>query len=276
MGHHHHQAYGILTVQQLNLIAQRFFGIVIKTNITMKKIILFLGFIVINVGLFAQWQKVNTGNTSPDNAQAGGIKLNHNDSVLFAKHVADSTAIAGKQAAISNLGDTSKYAKMADTLGLRPKLASGQDLRDSAKNIRTTLNGKQVALNGIGFIKASGTTISYDNSTYATTSNIHDSLVFFKPTNVSYSTTITFNKALTIMAGKTLASNDVLSIAANPIEGASVETALIGNGTNTFDSSTFNYQSGAFDNTNGTVNYIVMHYANGKSHIWFKTEVLIH
>ena len=33
-----------------------------------------------------------------------------------------------------------------------------------------TFNGKQQALNGTGFVKASGTTITYDNSTYLTTS----------------------------------------------------------------------------------------------------------
>ena len=34
-----------------------------------------------------------------------------------------------------------------------------------------TFNGKQAALNGTGFVKISGTTISYDNSTYLTTAN---------------------------------------------------------------------------------------------------------
>jgi hypothetical protein len=34
---------------------------------------------------------------------------------------------------------------------------------------QTALNGKQDTLNGTGFVKASGTTISYDNSTYLTT-----------------------------------------------------------------------------------------------------------
>jgi len=33
----------------------------------------------------------------------------------------------------------------------------------------STFNGKQAALNGTGFVKASGTTITYDNSTYLTT-----------------------------------------------------------------------------------------------------------
>jgi hypothetical protein len=35
----------------------------------------------------------------------------------------------------------------------------------------TTFNNKQTALNGTGFVKASGTTITYDNSTYLTTSS---------------------------------------------------------------------------------------------------------
>lgn len=35
----------------------------------------------------------------------------------------------------------------------------------------STFNGKQAALNGTGFVKISGTTISYDNSTYYLTSN---------------------------------------------------------------------------------------------------------
>jgi len=34
-----------------------------------------------------------------------------------------------------------------------------------------TFNGKQAALNGTGFVKATGTTISYDNSTYLTTTS---------------------------------------------------------------------------------------------------------
>jgi len=36
-------------------------------------------------------------------------------------------------------------------------------------NLQTTLDGKQAQLNGTGFVKATGTTISYDNSTYLTT-----------------------------------------------------------------------------------------------------------
>jgi len=41
-------------------------------------------------------------------------------------------------------------------------------LADSRIASATTWNGKQAQLNGTGFVKASGTTISYDNSTYLT------------------------------------------------------------------------------------------------------------
>lgn len=41
----------------------------------------------------------------------------------------------------------------------------------------TTFNAKQAALNGTGFVKISGTTISYDNSTYLTTSSASSTYV---------------------------------------------------------------------------------------------------
>jgi hypothetical protein len=40
-----------------------------------------------------------------------------------------------------------------------------------ASTITTSIAGRQAALNGTGFVKISGTTISYDNSTYLTTSS---------------------------------------------------------------------------------------------------------
>ena len=105
------------------------------------------------------------------------------------------SSIAGKQAIITNLGDTLKYAKMADTLGVHPKLASGQDLRDTAKNIRTTLNTKistetdpvVKAINGI--IKSNGTTISAARAgtDFVTPSQINDTATVAKwdTTNVT-------------------------------------------------------------------------------------------
>jgi hypothetical protein len=47
----------------------------------------------------------------------------------------------------------------------------------------TTFNGKQNALNGTGFVKISGTTISYDNSTYLTTSSAGSTYVPYTGAN---------------------------------------------------------------------------------------------
>jgi len=47
----------------------------------------------------------------------------------------------------------------------------------------TTFNGKQNALNGTGFVKISGTTISYDNSTYLTTSSAGSNYVPYTGAN---------------------------------------------------------------------------------------------
>lgn len=47
---------------------------------------------------------------------------------------------------------------------------------------KSTWNGKQSALSGTGFVKISGTTISYDNSTYSLSSHTHDYSSIFAPT----------------------------------------------------------------------------------------------
>ena len=56
----------------------------------------------------------------------------------------------------------------------------------------STFNGKQVALNGTGFVKISGTTISYDNSTYYLASNPNSFIALTAlsaGTGISYSNT---------------------------------------------------------------------------------------
>ena len=68
---------------------------------------------------------------------------------------------------------------LIDTAALRVRYgdsltvyATPKNLKDTAGQLRTTINAKQAQLSGTGFVKASGTTISYDNSTYITTVNI--------------------------------------------------------------------------------------------------------
>ncbi len=52
-----------------------------------------------------------------------------------------------------------------------PSLTELSYVKGVTSAIQTQLNAKQAQLNGTGFVKASGTTISYDNSTYLTTSS---------------------------------------------------------------------------------------------------------
>ena len=74
----------------------------------------------------------------------------------------------------------------------------------------STFNGKQVALNGTGFVKISGTTISYDNSTYYLASNPS---AFIALTALSAGTGISYNNTTGVI---TNASPDqVVSIAAS-------------------------------------------------------------
>ena len=68
-----------------------------------------------------------------------------------------------------------------------PSLTELSYVKGVASAIQTQLNGKQTQLNGTGFVKASGTTLSYDNSTYAplsgnntwTGTNTFDNIVSF-------------------------------------------------------------------------------------------------
>jgi hypothetical protein len=55
--------------------------------------------------------------------------------------------------------------------GTYPSLTELSYVKGVTSAIQTQFNGKQAALNGTGFVKISGTTISYDNSTYLTTSS---------------------------------------------------------------------------------------------------------
>ena len=72
-------------------------------------------------------------------------------------------------------------------------------LADSRIASATTWNGKQNALNGTGFVKASGTTISYDNSTYLTTSAASSTYVPYigATTNVNLGTNSLTSYAIT-------------------------------------------------------------------------------
>jgi len=160
---------------------------------------------------------------------------------------ANDTAISGKQAQLNGTGfvvmdgttvsyDDSEYVKTTTAqsiegvktftdapifTGLTTSSTDSYDfLRiDSSNNmIRTTgatvlgIIGGQAALNGTGFVKASGTTISYDNTTYEATSALADDVRGIVLTGLSTSTNsaIVATDSILVAFGKAQAQIDEL------------------------------------------------------------------
>jgi hypothetical protein len=85
------------------------------------------------------------------------------------------TALNGLTAQIQNFavgtsGSDFNISSVTNTHTFNLPTASSSNRGALSSADWTTFNGKQSQLNGTGFVKASGTTISYDNSTYLTTS----------------------------------------------------------------------------------------------------------
>jgi hypothetical protein len=79
-----------------------------------------------------------------------------------------------------------------------------------ASTITTSIAGRQAALNGTGFVKISGTTISYDNSTYLTTSSASSTYLplvggtltgALGGTSASFSSSVTASQYITTSTG---------------------------------------------------------------------------
>jgi hypothetical protein len=92
-------------------------------------------------------------------------------------------------------------------------------------------------------------------------------VAFITPATIDYTTEIPFTRALTIITGKTLESNDVFTIAANPVEGGGAQIWLDGDGTHSPGFTAFDYQSGTYAATSGTRNLITIEYLGAKSYI---------
>ena len=70
---------------------------------------------------------------------------------------------------LSSLSATSPLAYNSGTGAFSIQVANTSQSGYLSSADWNTFNGKQAAINGTGFVKASGTTLSYDNSTYLTT-----------------------------------------------------------------------------------------------------------
>ena len=84
------------------------------------------------------------------------------DSALLSKKITFTNVKAFLKTYFDNIYTTTSFVNAA--------LATFKttNFLDATSSIQTQLNGKQAQLNGTGFVKASGTSITYDNNTYLT------------------------------------------------------------------------------------------------------------
>lgn len=85
------------------------------------------------------------------------------------------------------------------------------------------------------------------------------------PTTIAYQAEIPFTRPLTIITGKSLTTNDTLTIGANPVEGYGAQTWFDGDGSHSPVLTNFDYQNGTYDSTSGTRNLLTFEYIGGKS-----------
>ena len=142
-------------------------------------------------------------------------------------------------------------AMLAGSIDLTTKVTGL--LPDGNISSAATWNAKQNALSGTGFVKISGTTISYDNSTYYLASNPSG-----YTTNVG---TVTSVAALTIGTTGTDLSSSVANSTTTPVITLNVPTASATNrgALSSADWTTFNNKQSALTNPvtgTGTTNYL--------------------
>jgi hypothetical protein len=130
----------------------------------------------------ASWTDLNTDAVSSVFGRTGAVIAASGD--YTTTQVTEGTNLYYTEARVdanANVAANTAARHSAVTLGTANGLTlSTQTLSLAAASTSTTgaltstdwntFNGKQAALNGTGFVKISGTTISYDNSTYLTTS----------------------------------------------------------------------------------------------------------
>jgi hypothetical protein len=117
--------------------------------------------------------KLNSSDTAGLSARIN-LKLNSSDTAGLSTRVnlklnaTDTTGLSSRINLKQNFSDTSSWdATIAWVLGRNYTTQTA--LNDTAAAHLALIVGKQPQLNGNGFVKVSGTTVSYDNNTYLTT-----------------------------------------------------------------------------------------------------------
>jgi hypothetical protein len=98
-----------------------------------------------------------------------------------------------KQNTIPNLSDTSKYMEYPDTVCNPTKISSGQDLRDTARVLRTAINGKQTTITNIA-----------DTSKYIEGVGVYNQIPYFSGTKGIYARNNVYQHAVSSDTGITI------------------------------------------------------------------------
>lgn len=116
----------------------------------------------------------NAGLESPAQfTKLAGIAIGANVGVVPNSAItgATKTKITYDSKGLVTVGSDATTADISDSTNKRYQTDAQQTNNDATSSIQTQINGKQPQLSGTGFVKATGTTISYDNSTYLTTTS---------------------------------------------------------------------------------------------------------
>jgi hypothetical protein len=111
----------------------------------------------------------NTGSSTYRKARFSSVLIGDNTEKLYYLPASDGTlALTSQLHDAVTIGTANGLSLSGQVLSLALSSTSTNGALSSTD--WNTFNGKQAALSGTGFVKISGTTISYDNSTYLTTS----------------------------------------------------------------------------------------------------------
>ncbi len=89
-------------------------------------------------------------------------------------------------------------------------------------------------------------------------------VTFNTPNSIAYTTAVPFDRALTIIAGKSLDANDVFTVVAGGYDGAGAQISLIGDGSHAPVLTAFDFQVGTYNTTVGVYNLLTFEYVNGQ------------
>jgi len=143
---------------------------------------------------------------TPYNATNPNGYISGNQTITLSGHISGS----GSTSITTTIGAlTVTNAMLAGSIDLTTKVTGL--LPDGNISSASVWNSKQAQLNGTGFIKASGTTISYDNSSYYLSSNPSS---FISLTSLSSGAGISYNNTTGVIASTITQYTDALSRAA--------------------------------------------------------------